>query len=152
MAEKRCSEARVTSLTTKWVEVAKAVRSPTSSRFCSRGGLGRLRVLTTLHQNTRRQPTIQRVIMAGASAGNGGHIYTSGLVYVDDACELIYGSATGNGGAVYVDVEGSFNPAGGATYTSNAADGDCDDVYVSGGHPVCQPSSVAGLGKTVESR
>ena len=32
----------------------------------------------------------------GADAGNGGHIYTAGVVYTEDACAFSYGTATGN--------------------------------------------------------
>eukprot|EP00904_Undaria_pinnatifida_P003178 jgi/Undpi1/12861/HiC_scaffold_7.g02528.m1 len=88
----------------------------------------------------------------GGDAGNGGHIYTAGVVYAEDACGFTYGTATGNGGAVYIEDAGHFNSAGQVTYTSNNANGECDDMYVSGGHPVCQPSSEAGVGKAVKSK
>ena len=32
----------------------------------------------------------------GGDAGNGGHIYTAGVVYAEDACGFTYGTATGN--------------------------------------------------------
>eukprot|EP00904_Undaria_pinnatifida_P003162 jgi/Undpi1/12847/HiC_scaffold_7.g02514.m1 len=47
-------------------------------------------------------------VVSGGGASHGGHIYTSGVVYAEDACELTYGSAAGDGGAVYIDEQGSF--------------------------------------------